>query len=140
MTEHVRTYPSEVPSDASTGELMARLSEQTSRLIRDELRLAQLEMTEKGKRAGMGVGLFGGAGLLAAYGVGCLIAAAVLGLALVVSPWLAAVLVGVALLLVAGGAALTGKKQVARATPPLPAEAVEGLKQDVHTLKPGSSS
>jgi membrane protein len=97
-------------------------------------------MAEKGKRAGIGAGLFGGAGLMAAYGVGCLIAAAILGLALVVSAWLAAVLVGAGLLLIAAVAGLIGKKQVGRATPPVPAEAVEGIKQDVHTLKPGSSS
>jgi uncharacterized membrane protein YqjE len=140
MTEHVRTYPPAVPPDASTGELLSRISEQTSRLIRDELRLAQLEMAEKGKRAGIGAGLFGGAGLMAAYGVGCLIAAAILGLALVVSAWLAAILIGAGLLLIAAVAGLIGKKQVSRATPPVPAEAVEGIKQDVHTLKPGSSS
>lgn len=140
MTDHVRTYAPEVPPEVSTGELLSRISEQTSRLIRDELKLAQLEMTEKGKRAGIGVGLFGGAGVIAAFGLGCLIAAAVLGLALAVAPWLAALIVGLALIVVAGVAALFGKKEVTQATPPVPVDAIDGVKQDVHTLKPGSTS
>jgi uncharacterized membrane protein YqjE len=140
MTDHVRTYAPEVPPDASTGELFSRISEQTSRLIRDELRLAQLEMTEKGKKAGLGVGLFGGAGVIAAFGLGCLIAAAVLALALAVAPWLAALIVGLVLMVVAGAAALVGKKAVGQAAPPVPAEAIDGIKQDVHTLRPGSTS
>jgi hypothetical protein len=81
------------------------------------------------------VGLFGGAGLLGAYGLGVLIAAAVLGLATVLDAWLAAVIVGVVLLAIAGIAALMGKKQVSRATPPMPAEAIDGAKRDVKALK-----
>lgn len=140
MTDQVRTHAPEVPSDVSTGELFSRISEQTSRLIRDELRLAQLEMTEKGKKAGLGVGLFGGAGVIAWFGIGCLIAAAVLGLALAIAPWLAALLVGTALMIAAGVTALVGRKEVTQATPPVPTEAIDGVKQDVHTLKPGSNS
>ena len=128
---------SESTREASLGELVARMSEQTSRLIRDELRLAQLELAEKGKKAGIGAGLFGGAGLFALYGLGALIAAAILGLAGPVPDWLAAVIVGVALFAIAGIAALVGKREVTAATPPVPQEAVSGLKQDVQTLKPG---
>jgi hypothetical protein len=122
------------------GELVAKVSEQTSRLLRDELRLAQLEMTQKGKKVGLGAGLFGGAGLFAVFGVGCLVATAVLALAGPLTDWLAALLVGLALFVVAGGAALMGKREVKQATPPMPAEAVEGVKQDMQTLKPGHSS
>jgi uncharacterized membrane protein YqjE len=122
------------------GELVAKVSEQTSRLLRDELRLAQLEMTEKGKKVGFGAGLFGGAGLFAVFGLGCLVATAILALAGPLTDWLAALLVGLALFVVAGGAALMGKREVKQATPPMPAEAVEGVKQDVQTLKPGHSS
>ncbi len=122
----------------STGELFAQLSEQTSRLIRDELRLAQLELTAKGKRAGAGVGLFGGAGLFAFYGVACVITAVILALAGPVPDWLAALIVGAALLVVAGVAALIGKREVSAATPPVPQEAVAGLKQDAQTLNPRS--
>src|ERR1700733_6706934 len=79
------------PADqASLGELTARLSEQMSTLVRDELRLAQAETTAKAKKVGFGAGLFGGAGLTAVYGVGSLILAAILGLAHVVDAWLAA--------------------------------------------------
>lgn len=133
--------PASAPlTDASLGELITRVSDQTSRLIRDELRLAQAELTEKGKRAGLGAGLFGGAGIFAVYGLGCLIAAAILGLAGPVEDWLAAVIVGVVLLAAAGVAALIGKKNVAQATPPMPTEAVAGIKQDIDTLKPGATS
>lgn len=131
---------SAAPSDASLGELFARMSEQTSTLIRAEMRLAQAELTAKGKRAGVGAGLFGGAGLFAVYGLGCLVAAAVLALAGPLTGWLAAIIVGAVLLLVAGVSALMGRKQITQAVPPVPQEAVDGLKRDVHTLISGSSS
>ena len=70
-----------VAAETSTGDLVKNLSEQVSRLIRDELKLAEYEMTAKAKRAGRGVGMFGGSGLLALYGIGCLLAAAIVGLA-----------------------------------------------------------
>lgn len=124
--------------EPSVGELVGLVSEQTSRLIRDELRLAKAEMTEKGKKAGVGAALFGSAGLMALYGVACLVAAAILALAGPVPDWAAALIIGAVLLAVAGTAALIGKRDVAAATPPVPVEAVEGLKQDVHTLKSGS--
>jgi uncharacterized membrane protein YqjE len=127
-------------SEPSLGDLVARMSEQTSRLIRDELRLAQAEMKQKGKRAGLGVGLFGGAGLLSLFGLGCLVAAAVLALAGPLADWLAALIVGVALFVVAGVGAILGKKEIAEATPPLPEEAVAGVKQDVQVLRSGGSA
>lgn len=126
--------------DASVGELLARASEQTTRLIRDELRLAQAELAQKGKRAGLGAGLFGGAGVFAVYGLGALVAAAILGLAQAMDAWLAALIVTAALFVVAGIAALVGKKNIAEATPPVPTEAVSGLKQDLDALKPGSAA
>ena len=122
-------------SEPGVGELVGQLSEQVSRLVRDELALAQVELKAKGKAAGKGAGLLGGAGLFGAYGLGVLIAAAVLGLATVLHAWLSAVIVGVVLLVVAGIAALMGKKQVSRATPPMPAEAIDGAKRDVKALK-----
>jgi Putative Actinobacterial Holin-X, holin superfamily III len=72
--------------EPSTGELVRRLSEQVSVLVRDELKLAQLEMTRKGKQAGIGAGMLGGSGLIALYGVGCLLACAILGLSRVLEP------------------------------------------------------
>ncbi len=132
MTDRTAPGPA---SDAGVGELVGQMSEQVSRLVRDELRLAQAELKEKGTAAGVGIGLFGGAGIIAAYGLGVLIAAAVLGLATVMSAWLAALIVGVAVLAIAGIVALVGKNRVAKATPPLPSGAVEGVKRDVEALK-----
>lgn len=124
-------------SDASTGELVSRVSHDVSELVRNELRLAQAEMKEKGRQVGIGAGLFGVAGLLALYAVGVLIVTAVLALALVLDAWLAALIVGVVLLLAAGVASLLGKKEVEQAAPPLPTEAVAGIKQDVHAATKG---
>jgi len=121
--------------DRSTGELVKQLSEQVSALIRDELKLAQVEMTRKGKQAGLGIGLFGGSGLVALYGVGCLIACAVIAISGVVAAWLAALIVGAALLAAAAAAALIGKGRLQRATPPVPEQAVDSVKTDVEEIK-----
>lgn len=126
---------SSVPEEHSLGELVAQMSEQTSRLIRDELRLATAEMTEKGKRAGIGAGLFGGAGLIAAYGVGCLVAAAILAVAGPLPGWASALIIGAVLLLVAGVTALLGKRQVSAATPAMPEQTVDSVKADVQAVK-----
>jgi uncharacterized membrane protein YqjE len=122
-------------SDRSVADLVQRLSEQTATLVRDEMRLAQVELQEKGKRAGIGAGMFGGAGLVALYGVGALTAAAILLIGTAVEPWIAAVIVGVALLAVGGVLALAGKKQVDRATPPKPERAIESVQKDVEHVK-----
>jgi uncharacterized membrane protein YqjE len=117
------------------GELVKELSEQTSALVRKELQLAQLEMQEKGKRAGIGAGLFGGAGLIALFGAGTLIAAIVMLLATALDAWLAAVIVAVVLFAAAGVAALMGKKQVEQAVPPTPEQAIQSSKRDVDEIK-----
>ncbi|MHA3704629.1 phage holin family protein [Jatrophihabitans sp. YIM 134969] len=119
----------------SVGELVAHLSEQTSTLVRQEMALAKAEMTQKGKAAGLGVGLFGGAGVFVLYGVGAFVAAAIMGLATAVPGWLAALIVGAALLVVAGIAAVLGKKEVSQATPPVPEQTVASVKQDVDAVK-----
>ena len=121
--------------ETSTKELVRELSEQTTTLIRKELALAQLELKEKGKRAGIGGGLFGTAGLLAVFGLGTLIATAVLALATAVDAWLAALIVAVVIFAAAGVAALMGKKQIERATPPAPEQAIESVKRDVEEVK-----
>jgi uncharacterized membrane protein YqjE len=122
-------------SDHSLSELVQQLSQQTSTLVRDEIRLAQLELQEKGKRAGIGAGLFGGSGLVALYGLGALIAAVIMLIATALEPWLAALIVSVGLFALAGILALTGKKQVAEATPPAPEQAIQSAKQDVEVVK-----
>ena len=127
--------PPAEPSRASTGELVGQLSDQVSRLVRDEVRLAQAEVTQKAKRLGIGAGLFGGAGVVAILGLGALVTAAILGLANVLPGWLAAILVAVVLFAVAGVLALLGKKDVARATPPLPTETIASVQADVDAVK-----
>ena len=122
-------------ADRSVGDLVSSVSTDLSRLVRDEIRLAQVEVTEKAKKAGVGVGAFGAAGVLALYAVGVLLAAAVLGLATVLPGWLAALIVGVVVLVVAGVAALIGKKKVEEAAPPVPTRAVESVKTDVQEIK-----
>ena len=123
------------PGDASTGQLIGQLTEQISRLVRDEARLAQAEVSQKAKRLGIGAGLFGGAGLFAFFGLAVLIAAAVLALALVLPGWLAALIVAVVLFAVAGVLALVGRKDVQRGTPPVPSEAIASTKADIATVK-----
>jgi uncharacterized membrane protein YqjE len=121
--------------ERSTGELIKLMSEQVSTLVRDELKLAQLEMTRKGKQAGIGAGMLGGGGVVALYGIGCLIACVILAVSRVLAPWLSALVVGAALLAVAGIAALVGKARLQQATPPVPREAVQSVKADVDEIK-----
>jgi uncharacterized membrane protein YqjE len=121
--------------DASTKELVQELAEQTTTLVRKELALAQIELKEKGRRAGIGGGLFGVSGLLAFYGLGALIATAILALATAVDAWLAALIVAVVIFAAAGIAALVGKGQVQQATPPAPEQAIDSTKQDVREIK-----
>ena len=106
--------------ERSTGDLVKLLSEQVSVLVRDELKLAQLEMTRKGKQAGAGIGMLGGGGLVALYGVGCLLAAAIIALAGAVAAWLAALIVGAALLACAASGA-AGQGPAAECHPAGPA-------------------
>lgn len=126
------TSPGDEPS---TGELVSRLSSELSHLVRDELRLAQMEVTGKAKKAGLGAGMLGAGGLLALYAVGALIATAILALALVMDAWLAAFIVGVVLFAAAGVAALLGKKRVQEAVPPVPSGAVDSVKRDIDTVR-----
>jgi membrane protein len=138
-TRPLEAPPSPRPLDANQdkplGELVQDLSRQTSTLIRQEMRLAQAGLAEKGKHAGKGAGMFGGAGVVALYGMGALIAAAILGLATVLEPWIAAAAIGVGLLVIAGLLALTGKKEIEEAGPPKPELAMESVQRDVETVK-----
>ena len=121
--------------ERSFGELAKSLSEDISTLVRQELALARAEMTEKGKRAGIGIGMFSGAGLLAFFGFGTLLATAILALALVMDAWLAALIVTVVLFIAAAVLALMGKNKVQEATPAMPERAVVGVKEDIATVK-----
>jgi uncharacterized membrane protein YqjE len=117
-----------------TSELINTASAQISTLVRDELTLAKMELAEKGKRAGVGGGLFGGAALMAAYGVGLLLALAVAALDLVWPLWLAILVVMVVVFAIAAVAALIGRRQIRSATPAMPTEAVAGVQADIQTL------
>lgn len=122
-------------TDASTGELLTRLSTQLTALVKGELELARAELTAKGKRAGVGAGLAGAGGVIALYGVGALVAAAVAALALLLPVWLSAVIVAAALFVVAGVLALAGRAGLRKAAPPLPETALDGVQEDVATVK-----
>ena len=121
--------------ERSTGELVKLLTEQVSVLVRDELKLAQVEMTRKGKEAGSGIGMMGGGGLIALYGVACLIACVIIALSHVIAAWLAALIIGAALLVIAAVAAAVGRGRMRRASPAMPTEAVDSIKTDVEEIK-----
>ena len=121
--------------DLPTAELVRQLSDQTSRLIRQEMALARAELTVKGKQAGIGAGLFGGAGVFGLLALGALTAAAIAALALAMDTWLAALIVTVVWAAVAGVMALVGKNRVQEALPPVPENSVESMKEDVQWTK-----
>lgn len=120
---------------SSTSDLVSQAAAQISTLVRDELALAKLELTEKGKRAGVGGGLFGGAAVLGLYALGLLFALAVVLLDLVWPLWLALLVVLVVALAAAGVAALLGKRNLQSASPPIPQDAIAGVERDVQTVK-----
>jgi hypothetical protein len=122
-------------NDPSAAELVKQLSEQTSRLVRQEVELAKAELAIKGKQAGIGAGMFGGAGVFALYALGALTAAAIAALATAMDTWLAALIVTVVWAAVAGVMALLGKNRVQQAMPPVPEESVESVKEDVQWTK-----
>jgi putative superfamily III holin-X len=126
---------SQATGEHSTGELVKTMTEQVSVLIRDELKLAQLEMASKGKQAALGAGMFGASGIVAFYGVGCLLACVIIAISGAVAAWLAALIVAVALLATAGVAALLGRQRVRKAAPPVPEQAVADVKADVEEIK-----
>ena len=124
-----------IGQDPTLGALIHQLTTQVPELIRSEIRLAQAEVTQKGKAAGVGIGIFSIAGLLGFFAFGTLVATAVLALTNVVDAWLAALIVALVLLVAAAVAGLVGKKKVAEAGPPKPELAMEGLKEDIATVK-----
>lgn len=117
------------------GDLLKQLSQETTTLVRQELELAKAEMAEKGKKAGKGAGMFGGAGVVGFLALGVLTAALILALDTGMKAWLAALIVGVVYAAIAGVLALTGKKEVQQATPPVPEQTVESVKEDVQWAK-----
>ncbi|HET9691935.1 MAG TPA: phage holin family protein [Acidimicrobiales bacterium] len=126
--------------DETVAELLRDLSDGMTKLVHQEVELAKAELTVKGKRIGEGAGMFGGAALFGVLGLAGLVTAAIAGLATVLATWLAALIVAVALLAVASIAALAGKKEVGRGSPPLPTQAIDSTKEDVAWLKTQAQS
>lgn len=121
--------------DRPIGDLVGELATQTSTLVRQEIELARLELTEKGKKAGAGAGMFGGAGLMGVFGFGALTASLILALATVIEAWLAALVIAVVYFAVAGVLALAGRSKTRQATPLAPEQAIETTKEDIAVAK-----
>jgi uncharacterized membrane protein YqjE len=119
----------------STADLIGQAAAQISTLVRDEVALAKAELAEKGKRAGIGGGLFGGAAVLAWFGLGLLIALAVVALDLVWPLWLSLLVVMIVVFAAAGVAAVLGRKKLAEASPMAPQGAIASVEADVETVK-----
>ena len=117
------------------GELLKQLSQETTTLVRKELDLAKAEMAEKGKKAGLGAGMFGAAGIVGLLALGALTACLILALDGTMKDWLAALVVAAAYALVAGILALVARSRVREATPPVPEETVDSVKEDVQWAK-----
>lgn len=126
-------------SDAPIAELVSDLSAQTSRLVRDEMRLATAELKESAKHAGVGAGLIGASGLMAVFGLAALITAAIAGLALVLPVWASALIVAVVLFVIAAVAALISKAQAKKVPPPLQVSS-ESVKKDIQEVKGSATS
>ena len=123
------------PEGQTLGALVHQLTQQIPELIRSEIRLAQAEVAQKGKRAGVGIGMFSVAGLLGFFALASLVTTAILGLANVVDAWLAALIVALVLLAGTAVAGVVGKNKVAEAGPPAPERAIQGIKEDIATVK-----
>lgn len=134
MADAVKDTSPRPVGEQTTAELVQRATEQISRLVRDEMALARAELVEKGRHAGLGVGLFGAGGVLALFGAGTLVTTIILALALAMPAWLAALIVTVALFVLAAILALIGRKQVRQAVPPMPTAAAESVRADLATV------
>lgn len=121
--------------DRPTAELLRELSQQTTELVRQEMELAKAEVAEKGRRAGMGVGMFGGAGVFGAGAFAALTTAIIAALALAMDLWIAALIVAAVYAAVAAVLALRGKQKVEEAGPPVPEQAQQSVKEDVQWAK-----
>jgi uncharacterized membrane protein YqjE len=121
--------------DQPVSDLVKQLTEQTKTLIHQEIELAKIELGEKGRKAGLGIGMFGAAGLLGFFAFAALTACFVLALGTAVAPWLAALIIAALYGAVAGVLALSGKKHVTEAVPPVPEQTVETVKEDVQWAK-----
>jgi hypothetical protein len=121
--------------DQPLGELLKQLSQETTQLVHQELELAKAELAQKGKQAGMGAGMFGGAGAIGLAALGALTACFILALDTIMPAWLAALLVAVVYGVIAFVLVKQGQARIKRATPPVPTQTVETVKEDVEWAK-----
>jgi len=135
MAEVRRNREDSAIRDRSIAELVKQLSDQTATLVHQELDLAKAELTAKGKQAGLGAGMFGGAGVFGLYAVGAMTACVILALSTAMDGWLAALIVAVVYGAIAGVLALAGKNKVKEGVPPVPEQTVESVKEDVQWTK-----
>jgi uncharacterized membrane protein YqjE len=117
------------------GELMKRLATETATLVRQEIDLAKAEVSEKGRKAGQGAGMFGGAGVAGLLALGSLTACVILALDTAMDAWLAALIVTAIWGAIAGVLALSGRQRFAEAAPAVPEQTVETVKEDVEWAK-----
>ena len=123
-----------------TGDLLKELSDHTTVLVQQEIALAKAELAEKGKKAGIGAGMFGGAGLFGVFAFAALTTCIIAVLESPLSLWLAALIVAVVYAAVAGLLALQGRNKVKEAVPPVPEQATESVKEDVQWAKTRAKS
>ena len=140
MTDRHEGHPDGPKGAPSIGTLINQMPDSATRLVMAEIASAKAEMAEKAKNAGIGIGLFLGAALFALYGLGFLLHSAMAGLDNVLPLWLAALVVGLVLMILAGTLVLIGKKLLARGLPPQPTHAVKSVQQDIAAVKEGMSS
>ena len=117
------------------GELLKRLSNETTTLVKMELDLAKAEMTQKGKDAGKGAGFLSGGAIAGLMALGSLTAFLILLLDGALPNWAAALIVTLLWAAIAGALALSGKKKLQDATPPAPEQTIETLKEDKEWAK-----
>ena len=137
MSDHNET---EDLKERPLGELLKRLSQETSVLVRQEIQLARAELSQKGKSFGAAAGTLGGAAVLGLLGLFALTAFFILALAIVMPAWLAALIVAVVYLVIAGVLALTGRRKMKEGSPPVPQETIQTVKEDVEWVKNRSRS
>jgi hypothetical protein len=135
MAEVRREGENSTLTDRSIAELVKELSDQSATLVRQEVDLAKAELAVKGKQAGMGAGMFGGAGVFGLYALGALTACVILALATAVTAWLAALIVAAVYGSAAGVLALRGRTKLQQGVPPVPEQTVESVKEDVEWTK-----
>jgi uncharacterized membrane protein YqjE len=126
--------------DRPVGELLKELSDHTTTLVQQEIELAKAELSEKGKKAGAGAGMFGGAGLFGLFAFAAVTTALIAGIDTQTKTWIAAAIVAAVYGAIAGILALRGRKKLEEAGPPVPEQAIESSKEDVEWAKTRAQS